>query len=1425
MTTGLLPKDNIQASSEKTISPFSEKSRIYVTTKYTPKQKISSIRKFRRLVLKVFGDNKLNYFICIYLFSMKYMLIHHCGLLKYLILFFLFITNISFTQANKENVLFESLTVKDGLPQMSVLDITQDTQGYIWMATRDGLARYDGYSFDIFRNDENDTLSISNNYVVSVQEDKNKNLWIGTLYGLNRYNANTETFTRFYHSPINDNTLSSNEIRKIYIDDDNNVWIGTTNGLNLYLPKENKFLRYCVNPDIDHRVSAILRIGQTILTGTDSGLYTLSLQTNKIKQLSIGNFKELSVKALYKGKNEDIYIGTFNQGLLIIDKNFKLKEQHLNTPLKDNSLSNNSIRCITANKHGQLLIGTFNGLNIFDPETGNFRSFKQQADNLSGLSHFSIHSVCCDSANTIWIGTWAGGVNYCNLDNNNIFQLHSPVYNGKRLLGIVGPLVKDANGIWVGMEGGGLLYYENSTDKYERYIPYKSNASNFRSNIVTSLHKKGHLLYVGTNNGILYQFDTRNRQFIQKQVLPGTPSIVTIHSDRSGNILLGVQDTYGLIIISPEGHIQNRFKDKSGNDITFNNICSIIDDGPDTFLLGSNTQGIYQYNLQSKEYAFYNLKNPELKGLETKVNQLYQDSRKITWVATAQQGILCLDKDKNIIQTISTSDGMKSNTICAINADKDGNIWASTLSSITQIEKDNYKIKNYGGFKTNEFALRSCLSTDSIIYFGGDMGFIAFDPSQIEINTFVPPVVIKEVLVNNTKVSLRELDYHHQKIVLPYDRSNITFEYRALNYIRPEQNQYAYRMEGFDKDWIQVGNRLIAHYTNLPAGKYTFHVKAGNNDNVWNEKGVILDIEILPPPWKTWWAYIAYIAIFLGLVASYLRYLQMRVKLTNDVKIKQIEQENSEKLHADRINLFTNFSHELRTPLTLIIAPLEDLLGRADTTASVKKSLGLMHNNAKRLLFLVNQLMDFRKKEAGKLQIKVAEGNFSLFVEEIVIAFQELANSRHMTLEYFGKEDNVCLWYDRSLMEKVLFNLLSNAFKNTPDKGKIVLKVHQYLIDSAKWIEITVSDTGCGIPINKQNAIFDPFYQVNETETATPGTGIGLYLTKAIVELHRGKIKVESVPDKGTTFIINLPVGKEYFTADEIIENYKSSEDISRYINTSYIPEMERNMDEAESMNKQNGKHTVYTLLIAEDNKEVRTYVKNNLANEYNIIEAANGEDALTKAINQLPDLIISDIMMPKIDGIQLCKTLKEDLRTGHIPVILLTARTTVLQIEEGLKIGADDYITKPFNMTHLKLRISNILCSREKLKNIYSKSFNTQNIGEQITSADDRFLQKLYKVMEENISNPELNIDKFCKEIGMSKTNLYYKIKSLTNFSPTEFIRHSRLQLAARLLREKEIPISEISTITGFNSHSYFSNCFKAVYGCSPTEYSEKNL
>ena len=655
---------------------------------------------------------------------------------------------------------------------------------------------------------------------------------------------------------------------------------------------------------------------------------------------------------------------------------------------------------------------------------------------------------------------------------------------------------------------------------------------------------------------------------------------------------------------------------------------------------------------------------------------------------------------------------------------------------------------------------------------------------------------------------------------MDYNESNITFDYRALNFIRSDQNQYAYYMEGFDKNWIHVSNRTMAHYTNLPAGKYIFHVKACNNDNVWNEEGICVRLEVLPPPWKTWWAIGIYILILLGITVSYLHYLKVRIKLTNDVHIKQMEQENSEKLHNDRINLFTNFSHELRTPLTLIIAPLEELLNRPDLPSTIKKPLELMYSNSKRLLFLINQLMDFRKKEAGKMNLRAAEGNFSKFIEEIVLAFKELTHSKGITLSYDMTDNPVNLWYDRGLMEKVLFNLLSNAIKNTPNGGKIEIGI-TYNEERSHSILLTIKDTGIGIPEDKLSAIFDPFYQVNESDSSTPGTGIGLYLTKAIVEMHKGRIYVESVLEQGSTFFVELPLGNAHLSTDEIIENYKDSENITRYTNLSLT---EFDSDEQPDETEEHTKNKKHTILIVEDNKELRHYMKRNLATLYNIIEAADGEEAKIKSFSYMPDLIVSDIMMPRTDGIQLCRIIKNDLRTGHIPVILLTARTTVLQVEEGLKIGADDYITKPFNMMHLKARIVNLLTSREKLKDLYSKNFNTHDIGANITSADDRFLQKLYSVMEENISNPELNIEKFCNEIGMSKTNLYYKIKQLTNFSPTEFMRRSRLQMAARLLIEKKITVSEVSTLVGFNSHSYFCSCFKAVYGCSPTEYVERN-
>lgn len=1319
-----------------------------------------------------------------------------------------------------ENVSFESLTTRQGLPQMSVLDIIQDDQGYIWFATRDGMARYDGYSIDVFQNRTNDSLSLSNNYVISLGKDKEGALWIGTLYGLNRYSPKTEEFEQFYAKEGDEHSLSSSIIRRVYVDSKGKVWICTDNGLNLFDSDYQNFIHYSPDTTKNFWINTIIDLDtdNNYLVGTDNELLLFNSSQNEFfplpdKQIISG------IKILYKGTDGSIYIGTSENGLFVLDCQLAIKAHYISQAHNLNSISNNSVRCITEDHDGNILVGTFNGINIFNPQKKTFTAYQQKSDNQNGLSHFSIHSAYCDKDNTIWLGTWAGGVNYFNLQNNNFFQFYTPTFEGKRLLGIVGPLANDVNGIWIGLEGGGLLHYDIMKREYVRYnINNKEGDFDFRSNIVTCLYNNGSILYIGTNSGKLSLFDIHQKKVLRTITLPGGASIITVHPDSKGNILLGISGTRGLVYISAEGNIQTSFYLPSGKEITFSNICSILEDGEGYFLLGSNSHGIYRYNFQTQDCSSF--LHIDKNGLNICVNQLYRDINNQIWVATARQGIIGLTSDKEVAHQYTIDDGLKSNTICAITGDTNGNIWASTFSSVAKITPKEKSISNFTGFQVNEFALRSCLRTDSTCYFGGDIGIVSFNPSHRSTNTNIPPVVIKNISINNKRIPLKQLNIHEDVIVVDYNESNITFDYRALNFIRSDQNQYAYYMEGFDKNWIHVSNRTMAHYTNLPAGKYIFHVKACNNDNVWNEEGISVRLEVLPPPWKTWWAIGIYILILLGITVSYLHYLKVRIKLTNDVHIKQMEQENSEKLHNDRINLFTNFSHELRTPLTLIIAPLEELLNRPDLPSTIKKPLELMYSNSKRLLFLINQLMDFRKKEAGKMKLRAAEGNFSKFIEEIVLAFKELTHSKGITLSYDMTDNPINLWYDRGLMEKVLFNLLSNAIKNTPNGGKIEIGI-TYNEERSHSVLLTIKDTGIGIPEDKLSAIFDPFYQVNESDSSTPGTGIGLYLTKAIVEMHKGRIYVESVLEQGSTFFVELPLGNAHLSADEIIENYKDSEDITRYTNLSLT---EFDSDEQPDETGEHTKNKKHTLLIVEDNKELRQYMKRNLATLYNIIEATDGEEAKIKSFSYMPDLIVSDIMMPRTDGIQLCHIIKKDLRTGHIPVILLTARTTVLQVEEGLKIGADDYITKPFNMMHLKARIANLLTSREKLKDLYSKNFNTHDIGANITSADDRFLQKLYSVMEENISNPELNIEKFCNEIGMSKTNLYYKIKQLTNFSPTEFMRRSRLQMAARLLIEKKITISEVSTLVGFNSHSYFCSCFKTVYGCSPTEYVERN-
>ena len=1242
-------------------------------------------------------------------------------------------------------------------------------------------------------------------------------MWIGTLHGLSRYDPRTNRF-RNYFAPRDG--LGDNKFRRIYRDRNGTVWGCTNNGICRYDAARDRFESFLVNPDGPNRFECVvdLAAGDSLLLGHTEGLCTFNPRTGHLTELSPDR-TPCNVRTLFRDRRGNIWVGTTNAGILLLDPQLHLLNRFRHDG-PDSPLNNNFVRCIREDRSGRLLIATFDGLNIYDPETRQFESYRVDSDNDSGgLTFFSLHAICCDRSNTVWLGSYVGGVNYCTPDWNPFLRFHEPQCAGRHLVGIVGPMVGDHRGFWIGMEGGGLLFHDLDNDSYSQYpLPVSSN--DFRSNIINSLFKRGDMLWVGLNNGRVLQFDPRRKAVVRTFVQPDASSVVTLYVDLEGYVYIGTFDDtgHGLRVIAPDGTMRDRFTDEQGREVSFRNICSIIGEEDGSILLGSNTEGIYRYNLHTHRYTWSDLRIADFRNHETGINQLYRDAEGQLWAATMRHGLLQLNDSLQITARYSRADGLPSNTVCAVIGDDEGQIWLSTLASVTALDPATRTLRSWTASDVNEFSFRSALSADGGIFFGGDRGLVRLDPRENRSRWQAQPPVVKEVYHNNVLLTEAEDGFRSGRLKLRHHRNALSFEFRSLDYIGSDQIRYAYMLEGLDQTWSQPTRSTRVNYSNLPAGDYAFRVKAFKNpDDAEGCEGETIRFRVLPPIWMSWWMIGCYIVLCIAAVYLWQRWLYTKFRLENDVRTKQQEQERAEKIHNERINMFTNFSHELRTPLTMILSPLEELLQEGNLTRATADRLRLMYRNANRLLLLVNQLLDFRKSESGHLKLHVAEGDFATFIEEIAVSFRELAHAHDIRIDCRFEEPQMTLWYDRALMEKVLFNLLSNALKSLPEGGgSVTIRLRRL---GQHKTELTVEDTGIGIDPAKLDRIFDPFYQ-SSVNNAT-GTGIGLSLTKNIVELHHGTISVSSRPGEGSCFTIVLPSKESAFRPDELIEDYHSSENLARYGRD------EGPADAAETTPTPPAteRKKKYTVLVADDNRDLRRYIRTSLSVHYHILEAADGDEALAQTIARMPDLVVSDVMMPGRDGIQLCHELKNDLRTSHIPVILLTARSTILQIEDGLKIGADDYVTKPFHLKLLKLRIDNILRTREQLKEHFGKQFNLQNLLEgPVTSPDERFLHKLYAVIQEHLSDPELSTETFCSEIGMSRTNLYYKIKTLTNLSPTEFIRNHRLQIAAQLLAEKKVPIAEVFVMVGFSNHSYFSNCFKKVYGCSPSEYCQRH-
>lgn len=1355
----------------------------------------------------------------------------------------LFLFSIFSLQGN-EQYYFSTLSVKDGLSQISVLCTLQDQEGYLWLGTRKGLNRFNGYEFEVFLHDSSDSTSLSNDHIFCVEEDKEGKIWLGTQNGLNCFDPSTRAARSYFYDDSRQGKRPQNFILSLCCDEENSLWVGSECGLDVFDRISGRLT--AVNPDgifTDNPVHAVItgKEKHVLYVGTRYGgvfrLHTKNLTYERYRYRPDDPYSLSSndIRTLYLDRNDRLWIGTNGEGVCLLEKESGTVKRGVA------GLGKEIVRCFIESPDGAILIGTYNGLKVIR-QSGEVKHYHVSDSGKGNLSHFSIYSLLFDQTGTLWVGTYGGGINYHNPYANK-FKSHSPMVDKKGTRSVYSQIVEHNSVLYIATEGEGLLEYNirNNTSKFYRLN--KESGFTYDRNIIKSLSRKDDIIFCGTAFGSVYQFDTKTKQFsplyIEKNKMYLNNVVYAMHQDKKGNFFIGTVGNSGFIRIHPDGRVQNVFPVAGKDSMQFRSILCMLEVEEGVYLLGSRNEGLFRYDIGSGQLIRYRKTEgkPETDLLKYQINQIYQDSYGRIWLATSGGGICHFDPKNESFTSYTTKDGLLDNTIGIILETPDKHFWISSSSGISDFDPKNKTCKNYSfadGIEVNEFSPQSgLLSSTGEIYFCGDNAFVSFNPFALKVNPSVPRIVINNLYVNNVKVLpggsegiWRENKKKEKQLVLRHDQTNIALEYAALSYIAADKNQYAYRLENFDEDWNQVGNRRIAYYTNIPSGSYVFRVIGSNNDGVWNEEGTSILIKVLPPPWKSWWAYLLYTGAGLLILGVIYHYFRERQRLENDIRLKQLEAKAQEEFHEERNKLFTNFSHELRSPLTLILSPLEEMAEAGEFSAKWKERILLMRNNARRLLRLVNNLMDFTKKESGTMQLKVAERDIVSFAHEMHLLFTELALARNIAFRFTPSEQTIRIWYDGGLIEKVFFNFLSNAFKNTPNGGSVDLKLFTKTRSELRdglpeqlslpgrsvdaYLLIQVADSGKGIPKSELVKIFDPFYQVSQNENASSGTGLGLSLSKSIIEMHHGLVWAESSEAKGAVFTCALPMGREVFAEQEIVVEDHGGDDIS------YYPvEVPRN-----ALPDHQSKTKKYTVLVVEDNSDVRQYIVSHLSENYQIIACSNGEEGLEKAIHYLPDLILSDLMMPKMDGLEMCHKLKSDIRTSHIPVVMITARVTVNDIQTGYESGVDDYVTKPFHPDILLTRIRNLLQSREALKELYGKRFSLKSFGIETSSVDDQFMQKLYTVLHDNLSNPDLDLDGFCREIGMSRSNLYRKIKAITGFSPNEFVRNFRLEMAAKLLKESKMPVSDVYVAVGFNSHAYFTNCFKALYGVPPSEY-----
>ncbi len=1363
-----------------------------------------------------------------------------------IILFVLVLSPLLLMAQQKKDYQFSRLDIQSGLSNNQINCIYKDSTGFLWFGTLSGLNRYDGYNIRNFKHDEIDTSTISDDYINRVFEGPGNKIWIKTQSTYNIYDPLTEKINRHPEKFLQSAGLPSEGLVTILHSGKIYFFIYANAGIYAWL---NNGTITTVNAGPGTGVpespitGAVLDSKNYIWIVRYNGLiekYDGEQQRNLLRT-TIFQKQDLQLQfgfEMFIDSQDEIWLYQRNtlSGLYRYSPSRNLI-QHYSKESGPAALSNSAINGVTQDNNGLIWIATdHGGVNILDKdELTVVRLSHEETDNKSVADNV-LNTIYKDSEGIVWLGTNKRGISYYD-ENRNIFPIYHRSGSGITNLPFddVNAFAEDKKGnLWIGTNGGGLIYFDRTKNQYTQFLHTPANSNSLCNDVVVSLcidHQQK--LWIGTYLGGMDCFDGKKfihyRHDESNSASLADDRVFSIFEDNNLNLWVGTNN-FGLDRFDRDKNVFYHYNTNVPQTLHSQNVTSVMEDSRGNLWVGTSW-GIDVLDKSSGRFIHYTDNNSKLSYYN--VNGISEDHAGNIWIAT-NRGLNVLPKGKNDFVNFFIKDGLPDNTILDILEDDNHYIWVSTkagISKIQVIQRDNEDLRirciNYNendGLQGREFNRFAAFKTSSgELIFGGSNGFNLFRPQDINDKSLQPPVILTGFTLFNKEIKVGEVVNKHtilqtsisgtREITLKHNENDFSLEFAALDFTNTAETYYAYMLEGFNKDWIMVnGKSRSATYTNLDPGEYTFHVKASNGDGNWNEKNIRLKISILPPFWKTPLAYALYISMMIALLWFARWWIIYREKNRHLLAAERKESQRMHELDLMKIKFFTNVSHEFRTPISLILIPIQKLISQSQN-ADTRNQFILIQRNAKRLLNMVNQLLDFRKMEVNELKLHLTETDIVQFIHEVSFSFTDLADKKHIQFNYFSHVDQLVMPFDQDKIERILFNLLSNAFKFTPEDGTVSVELNLVEKEDDSFLEIQVEDSGIGIEPEKQHRIFDRFFQISIPDhILNQGSGIGLSITREFVEMHGGTISVKSELQEGSCFTVLLPLQNSVHPVQPLQLSPEESHSVQIY--SSPVGESERH---ARSLPLSFKKPTV---LLVEDNDDFMFYLKDNLKEHFNIIEAVNGRDGWKKTLSAHPDLIVSDISMPVMNGIELCKKVKTDSRTRHISVILLTALSGEQQQLMALETGPNDYITKPFNFEILLSKIRNLLEYQSAIRQTYQKQLDVNPSDVETVLPEGEFMKTLLEIVEENMSNEEFSVEFLRQKLLLSRTGMYKRILALTGKTPIEFIRHIRLKRAAQLLEKSPHNVTEIAYMTGFNNPKYFARYFREEFGILPSAY-----